>query len=59
MMRRNMVWREMGMPKRAAKRAPPLPLVARPMACNAWHSRIVKRAQGSKKVGSRSVNTLR
>lgn len=59
MMRRRMVWREVGMPNRAAKRAPPLPQVARPMACSARPRRIVIRAHGSTNVGSRSVKTLR
>ncbi len=58
-MRRRIVWREVCIPKRAASRAPPLPQEASPMEVMCWQCRIVMRAHGSMKVGSRSAKTFR
>src|SRR5258707_10560375 len=57
-MRRKIVWRVVCIPKRAAKRVPPLPQVASPMEVICSQCRIVIRAHGSTKAGKRSYNSL-
>ena len=57
-MRRRSVWREVCIPKRAAKRVPPLPQVASPMQVICSLCRIVIRAQGETSSGSRSRRDL-
>src|SRR5262249_18542429 len=59
MIERKIVWREVCIPKRAAKRVPPLPQVARPMEVSCWQYRIVIFAQGRTRSGRRSVKILR
>src|SRR2546427_1143637 len=56
-MRRKVVLREVSIPKRSANRTPPLPQVARPMEVICSLSLVVIRAQGSARLGRRSVNT--
>src|SRR5438105_15033138 len=58
-MRRKIAWRVVGIPNRAAKRVPPLPLVASPMEVICWQCRIVILAHGSTKEGKRSAKTFR
>ena len=59
MMRRKTVIHELEMPRRAASRAPRLPLVDTPMAWTASQSLFVIFAQGSTKFGRRSVKIFR
>jgi hypothetical protein len=57
MMRRKVVLREVCTPKRAAKRTPPLPQVARPIEVMCSLSLVVIRAHGSVSCLRRSVKT--
>ena len=57
MMRRKVVLREVCTPKRAAKRTPPLPQVARPIEVMCSLSLVVIRAHGSVSFLRRSVKT--
>src|SRR5215472_7322075 len=50
---------ESGIPSLAAKRAPALPVLAKPIAWIDVRNRVVRREQGSRRSGIRSVNTLR
>ena len=58
-MRRKIVIQEVGIPSRAARRAPSLPQVARPTSKSACVSRAVMRAHGSMKGPNRSVKIFR
>lgn len=59
MIRARTVIQEVVMPSRAAKRAPSLPQVAKPISWMACERRHVIRARGSTKGMSRSVKILR
>ena len=59
MIRCRTVIQEVWMPRRAARRAPSLPQVAKPIVWIAWLRRVVIRARGSTNGISRSVKIFR